>query len=234
MEPKPRRLGPGPRFRSAVPEAPLAQACRELGELRGVLANVAAGRAAAVAAHEEENSAAVALSGRGRTATTRRRDLDDARRAHVVAGLRPHLAIGEACPVCEQAVGTLPAPVHAPELAAAQERLQEADRALASAQKLAQRLGRQRPRPTPSWPRSWTASPPSSIPCPDAPSRCPERDAADGARGRDGRDHHGCQYLSGWPCRRATRGRIAASLVAGATRPGHRSRASAGRTPGCG
>jgi exonuclease SbcC len=126
---------------SAVPDAPLAAACRDLDELHGVLADVVADRDAASEAHRQEAAAAVALSRAREERQARQRDLDDARRAHVVAGLRPHLAIGEACPVCEQMVGTLPAAIHAPELAAAEERLQEADRTLAAAQKLAQRRG---------------------------------------------------------------------------------------------
>jgi exonuclease SbcC len=126
---------------SAVPEAPLAQASRDLDELRAVLADVAASRVATRKAHEEQESAEAAVARVREERETRQRDLDDANRAHVVAGLRPHLTMGEACPVCEQAVGTLPAPVHAPELAATQGRLQEADRALASAQQRAQRLG---------------------------------------------------------------------------------------------
>ena len=43
--------------------------------------------------------------------------------------------------MCEQTVGTLPAPVHAPELTATQERLQDADQSLVFAQQRAQRLG---------------------------------------------------------------------------------------------
>ncbi|HEY6786002.1 MAG TPA: SMC family ATPase [Trebonia sp.] len=127
---------------SAVPEAPLAHASRDLDELRGVLADLTAGRAAASVAHEEKESAAAALSRVREAHDDRQRDLDDANRAHVVAGLRPHLTVGGACPVCEQTVGTLPAPVHAPELATARARLLEAEHALAAAQKLAEQAGK--------------------------------------------------------------------------------------------
>jgi exonuclease SbcC len=123
---------------STVPEAPLAQASRDLDELRGVLADVVAGRATLNKARDAQNSAEAAMARTVEARDERQRAVDDANRAHVVAGLRPHLTIGKACPVCEQTVATLPAPVHAPELATAQNRLLEANRALAAAQKSVQ------------------------------------------------------------------------------------------------
>ena len=123
---------------SAVPAAPLAQVSRDLAELRGVLADVAAARNAAGTAHDEQEAATAALAQARVARDARQRAVDDANRAHVVAGLRPHLMVGEACPVCEQTVATLPAPVHAPEVAAGRALLQEADRALADAQRSAQ------------------------------------------------------------------------------------------------
>jgi exonuclease SbcC len=45
---------------------------------------------------------------------------DAAQRTELVAALRPHLKIGERCPVCEQPVATLPAAVVAPALDAAE------------------------------------------------------------------------------------------------------------------
>ena len=56
----------------------------------------------------------------------RQQDVDETRRAHSAADLRPHLAAGEPCPVCEQTVSTLPAPLHAPAIEDAQARLDEA------------------------------------------------------------------------------------------------------------
>ena len=56
----------------------------------------------------------------------RQQDLDEARRAHSAADLRPHLAAGEPCPVCEQTVSTLPAPLRAPAIDEAQTHLDEA------------------------------------------------------------------------------------------------------------
>ena len=44
---------------------------------------------------------------------------EDAAVAHRAAALRPHLSVGDACPVCEQTVTTLPPAAHAPELDAA-------------------------------------------------------------------------------------------------------------------
>ena len=57
----------------------------------------------------------------------------------MVAGLRPHLVAGEPCPVCEQPVTALPAPLPADEVDAAQARLAEADRAMAAARPAARK-----------------------------------------------------------------------------------------------
>ena len=73
---------------------------------------------------------------------TRQAELDEARRAHVVAGLRPHLVAGEPCPVCEQTVTTLPAPLPADEVDAAQARLAEAERAVGRARSAARAADR--------------------------------------------------------------------------------------------
>ena len=74
-----------------------------------------------------------------RHAASARTELEEARRAHVVAGLRPHLVAGQPCPVCEQTVATLPAPLPAHEVDAAQARLAEADRAVTAAQSAARK-----------------------------------------------------------------------------------------------
>ena len=57
----------------------------------------------------------------------RQAGLEEARRDHVIAGLRPHLVAGEPCPVCEQSVLTLPAPLVAHAVDAAQAHLTEAE-----------------------------------------------------------------------------------------------------------
>ncbi|HEY1822250.1 MAG TPA: AAA family ATPase [Trebonia sp.] len=119
---------------TAAPEAPLARAHRDLGDLRTLqddvsLAEQATARAAAA---REAAESALAASEQGRRRC--QDDLEQARRAHVVAGLRPHLVAGEPCPVCEQTVATLPAPLPAREVETAQARLAEADRAVNAAQ----------------------------------------------------------------------------------------------------
>ncbi|MFD1534197.1 hypothetical protein, partial [Pseudonocardia aurantiaca] len=61
-----------------------------------------------------------------RVADTRHRlehtqaERSEAVRAGVAATLRPALVAGHACPVCEQTVATLPAPLPGPDLAAAE------------------------------------------------------------------------------------------------------------------
>jgi exonuclease SbcC len=122
---------------AAAPEAPLVQAHRDLGDLRTLLTGAAAaGRAArqATAAREAADSGLAAAED---TRRTRQAALEEARRANVVAGLRPHLVAGEPCPVCEQTVTTLPAPLPAEEVDAAQARLAAADRAVTAAQSAA-------------------------------------------------------------------------------------------------
>jgi exonuclease SbcC len=69
----------------------------------------------------------------------RQRDVDEARRAHVAADLRPHLVAGQPCPVCEQTVVALPAPLAAAAFDDAQARLDEAGRVLGAARAAAGR-----------------------------------------------------------------------------------------------
>ena len=124
---------------AAAPEAPLAQAHRDLSDLRvlradGSVAERAARRAAA-ARDEAENALASAEAARQR----RQDELEEARRAHVVAGLRPHLVAGEPCPVCEQTVTALPAPLAAGEVDAARALLDDANRMVVAAQSAARK-----------------------------------------------------------------------------------------------
>ena len=118
---------------AAVAPGPLEQAERDLGEVKELIAGrrrAAAGlgrardrRAAA------DDAVASAETERGRC----QRSLDEASRAHVVAGLRPHLVAGEACPLCEQTVATLPAALSEPAIDDAQARLDQAGQAVAAA-----------------------------------------------------------------------------------------------------
>ena len=112
---------------AAAPESALGQATRDLGELRTLLADLAsaerAAQGAAAALEEAEGGLAAAEKARGQ----RQVELEEARRDHVVAELRPHLVAGEPCPVCEQSVLALPAPLVAHAVDAAQAHLAEAE-----------------------------------------------------------------------------------------------------------
>ncbi len=124
---------------AAAPEAPLAQAHRDLGDLRDLLSDAAAAERAARQAAAAREAADAALAAAEEARRRRQGELEEARRANVVAGLRPHLVAGEPCPVCEQAVMTLPVPLPAGEADAAQDRLAEADGAVTAAQSAARK-----------------------------------------------------------------------------------------------
>jgi DNA repair protein SbcC/Rad50 len=119
---------------SATGPVPLEQArrdLRELAELVGARAPALASLAKATAGKE---AAQAALESAEAGREQRQRDVDDARRAHVAAGLRPHLVAGDACPVCEQTVTTLPAPLPEPAIDDAEKRLAQAAAAVTTAQ----------------------------------------------------------------------------------------------------
>jgi exonuclease SbcC len=118
---------------ASAPEAPLAQAHRDLADLRALLAAAAPAQRAAREATAARFAADAALTTAEQARVAAQTGLEQARRAHVVAGLRPHLVAGEPCPVCEQPVATLPAPFPADEVDAAQARLAEAEQAVAGA-----------------------------------------------------------------------------------------------------
>jgi len=121
--------------RAAAPaETAVVQAHRDLGELRTLLAGRAAAQDAAARAVAARDAADAGLAAAETARAARQAELDEARRAHVVAGLRPHLVAGEPCPVCEQTVATIPAPLPAHAVDAAKARLAEAERALSAAQ----------------------------------------------------------------------------------------------------
>jgi len=111
---------------SAVAQGPLEQALRDLRELGDLIAGLTPARARLEQDRDQRASADTALESAETARQQRQQDADEARRAHVVADLRPHLIAGQACPVCEQTVDTLPAPLHAPAIADAQARLDEA------------------------------------------------------------------------------------------------------------
>ncbi len=122
---------------AAAPEAPLARATRDLGDLRSLLGDLDGAERAAAQARAARVAAEAALAGAEQAQQRGRAELEEARRAHVVAGLRPHLVAGDPCPVCEQTVTTLPAPLPADEVDAAVARLAAADATVAAARSAA-------------------------------------------------------------------------------------------------
>ena len=100
--------------------------------------------------HREQMTAADAELAAGALATAAaaleqaRSEVERLRAQEVAADLRPHLAVGHACPVCDQTVATLPPPLSAPALAAGRAVLQQAEaehqRAVTAASTLQTRL----------------------------------------------------------------------------------------------
>ncbi len=115
------------------PPGPLEQARRDLGDLAELAAAQTPARASLEQARAGKAAAQAALQAAEAGREKRQRDVDEARRAHAAAGLRPHLVPGEACPVCEQLVTALPAPLAAPAIDGAQARLDEAAAIVAAA-----------------------------------------------------------------------------------------------------
>jgi DNA repair protein SbcC/Rad50 len=121
----------------AVPEAPLEQALRDLRALENFNASLPPLRASLQRAREQRAVADAALESAETVREERQQDVDEARRAHAAADLRPHLIAGRPCPVCEQTVSTLPVPLHAPAIHDAQARLDAAITATTSARNTA-------------------------------------------------------------------------------------------------
>ncbi len=120
-------------IRSAPRRAPLELTLRQLAELADAMAALEPIDARATLAAAELGRTQAAL-----TAATSARDKariarDRASVANGAAALRPHLVAGDPCPVCEQVVATLPAPAHAPKLAAADKAVAAADVAVQKA-----------------------------------------------------------------------------------------------------
>jgi DNA repair protein SbcC/Rad50 len=124
------------RDRAVAPGA-LEQALAELRGLAELIADRAPARGRLRQARDQRARADAALKSAEADHQQRQRDADEARRAHVVAGLRPHLVAGQACPVCEQTVAALPPPLAAPALDHAQARLDEAGQKVAAARQAA-------------------------------------------------------------------------------------------------
>ncbi|HEY2261487.1 MAG TPA: SbcC/MukB-like Walker B domain-containing protein, partial [Streptosporangiaceae bacterium] len=122
---------------SAVSPGLLERAERDLGELRELAPAQAAAQAELTRAGAEREAADEALTAAESARRARQDELDEARRTHLAADLRTHLVAGRPCPVCDQSVATLPAPLDAAAIEAAQDRLGQAVAAAAAAQKRA-------------------------------------------------------------------------------------------------
>jgi DNA repair protein SbcC/Rad50 len=118
---------------SAVAEGALEQALRDLRDLEELIAGLAPAQARRQQARDQRAAADAALESAEAAQQQRQQDVDEARHVHVVADLRPHLTVGQACPVCEQTVGALPAPLHAPAIDNAQALLDQAITAVTAA-----------------------------------------------------------------------------------------------------
>ncbi|HEY2575262.1 MAG TPA: SMC family ATPase [Streptosporangiaceae bacterium] len=124
--------------RAAVDAAPaigpLEQTARDLTELRSLDADLLACLAKRAAARTGSQAAEAELAAAAAARRDRQRELDEARRAHVAADLRPHLVAGEPCPVCDQPVAALPGPLAAAGLNEAEAGLDKAIAAVDTAQ----------------------------------------------------------------------------------------------------
>jgi DNA repair protein SbcC/Rad50 len=117
-----------------LPPGPLEAALRDARDLAELVGGRARARAGLDRARARRAAAEAAVVSAEADREQRQASVDDARRAHAAAGLRPHLVAGQACPVCEQPVATLPPPLDAPAIEDAQARLGEAVAAAAAAQ----------------------------------------------------------------------------------------------------
>jgi len=113
---------------------PLEAARRDVHDLADLVGGLARARAGLDQARTQRAGAEAALAEAEADREQRQVNVDEARRAHVAAGLRPHLVAGQACPVCEQTVATLPPALAAPVIEDAQARLGAAVAAVAAAQ----------------------------------------------------------------------------------------------------
>jgi len=118
---------------SAVAEAALQQATRDVRDLQDLIADLGSARLGLERAHSGRSAADTALASAENLHRQCEQAMDEVRRAHVIADLRPHLVAGQPCPLCEQPVGTLPSAPHAPEIDNAKARLDEAERAMLGA-----------------------------------------------------------------------------------------------------
>jgi DNA repair protein SbcC/Rad50 len=118
----------------AVQPGVLEAALGDVHELEELAGRLARARAGLDQAQTRRAAAEAALAAAEAEREQRRASVDEARRVHVAADLRPHLVAGQACPVCEQTVRTLPPALEAPAIEEARARLGEAADAATAAQ----------------------------------------------------------------------------------------------------
>ena len=126
---------------SAVADAALQQATRDVRDLQDLIADLESARLVLERAHSGRSAAEVALASAEDLRSEREQAMDEVRRAHVIADLRPHLVAGQLCPLCEQPVETLPSAPHAPEIDDAKTRLDKAERAVLDAREQVKSVG---------------------------------------------------------------------------------------------
>ncbi|MGO8961129.1 MAG: AAA family ATPase [Streptosporangiaceae bacterium] len=113
--------------RAGLPDKADTQRLLEMHKLRRDLAAEAGQQAAALTScREQEDKLAARLQQAETAASTAQDGLDAAQRAHAAAGLAQELHVGDDCPVCRQAVLTLPAREPPADLDAARAALQKA------------------------------------------------------------------------------------------------------------
>lgn len=115
---------------AAPSRAPLEKALTDVLELADTNSRLPALNSAHLEAVEQHQAAQKATAAGVQAHTVAVADLDGAALAHSAAALREHLSAGEACPVCEQNVTALPAPLDAPALAAARAAVKTAEATL--------------------------------------------------------------------------------------------------------
>ncbi len=126
---------------SAVAEAALQQATRDVRDLQDLIADLESTRLGLEQAHSGRSATDTALASAEDLYRECAQAMDEVRRAHVIADLRPHLVAGQPCPLCEQTVETLPSAPHAPEIDDAKARLDEAERAVLGAREKVKSAG---------------------------------------------------------------------------------------------
>jgi exonuclease SbcC len=126
---------------AAVGEAALQQASRDVRDLHDLIAELESARLGLERTHSGRSAAETALASAEDLHREYQRIMDEVRRAHVIADLRPHLVAGQPCPLCEQTVQTLPSAPPAPEIDDAKARLGKTERAVLDAREKVRTAG---------------------------------------------------------------------------------------------